>query len=203
MTVEQTQTIPSSQPITAREAAALLDGCEYGEEGSRELFARMKAAGLVAIFGCSDDLMEMRGAVHDEVGFSAWFTPAGRLENDCHEDSCPYYRKLRNSAAMVEALWGAEPGISFIYRTAIPHETFLVMEGSDTYCRGIVFALADTALPAGKTEADVRLRRMAISLWSATHQPGGEAAFDALPPASRERWHRIAGFAIADQDMAR
>lgn len=39
MTVEQTQTIPSAQPITAREAAALLDGCEYGEGGSRELLA--------------------------------------------------------------------------------------------------------------------------------------------------------------------
>jgi len=54
--------------MDTKEAAAQLDGSQYGQEGSRELFAAMKAAGLVAVFGASDDLVEFRGAIDDEVG---------------------------------------------------------------------------------------------------------------------------------------
>jgi hypothetical protein len=54
--------------VTPEEAAAELDANQYGNEGSKDLFARMKAAGLVAVFGASDDLMEFRGAIYDEAG---------------------------------------------------------------------------------------------------------------------------------------
>ncbi len=54
--------------MDAASAAAKLDGKQYGDEGSSTLFAEMKEHGLVAVFGASDDLMEFRGAVYDEVG---------------------------------------------------------------------------------------------------------------------------------------
>lgn len=139
-------------PITVAEAAAALDGGEYGNEGNPALFARMKAAGLVAIFGYSDDLMEIRGAVDDEVGFDAWFTPAGLLENNCENDRCPHFLKMKAEAAHVEALFGEEAPYSFTYKTAIPHETFTIVEDGDPYCRGIVFALAELK-PAASASA--------------------------------------------------
>lgn len=46
--------------MTRDEAAEQLNGNEYRKEGSPTLFAAMKAAGLVAVYGASDDLMEMK-----------------------------------------------------------------------------------------------------------------------------------------------
>lgn len=183
----------TAAPITAKEAAAQLDGNQYRQEGSRELFKRMKAAGLVAIFGASDDLMEIHGAVNDETGGEAWFTPEGMLENDCDNDRCPHFLKLKKQAASVEALWCKEPPFSFTYKTDIPHETFIIMEDDEPYCRGIVFALADVGKKA--TVSEEGQLGLAIRLWSATGPRGGENAWEALPAEMREHWMMIAGFA--------
>jgi len=132
--------------MNAKEAAQQLDGSEYRREGSSELFAAMKAAGLVAVFGASDDLMEMRGAVEEEVG--AWkgvvvyITPAGLLENDCESDECPHFAKLQMAATPIRAKWD-DGGFSWRYETQIPCERFVVKEDGEPYCEGIVFALAD------------------------------------------------------------
>lgn len=133
-------------------AAQALDGNEYGSEGSKELFAQMKEAGLVAVFGYSDDNMEFRGAIYDEVpcfeGGTAYITRDGLLENPCSDADCPYHEKAMARAAEVEAIWcpDDDPGLSWVYVTDIPCETFLIKEGDETYCRGIVFALADVPI---------------------------------------------------------
>lgn len=137
--------IETGQALTAQEAARQLDQSQYRNEGSRTLFTAMKDAGLVAIFGASDDLMEIRGAVYDECGAEAWFTNTGLLHNDCENDNCPAHARAKTSALRVRALWCEEPPFSFTYATDIPHETFVVMEDHEPYCRGIVFALADLA----------------------------------------------------------
>lgn len=128
------------------EAARELNGSEYREEGSPEFFAAMKAAGLVAVFGASDDLMEIRGAVDEEIGAygggEAFFTKAGLLRNECDEDDCPYHARERNAAVTVKAIWG-EGGFSWRYETVIPHAKFVVNEDGEAYCEGIVFALSD------------------------------------------------------------
>jgi len=91
--------------MSVKQAAQSLDGSEYGREGSRELFAVMKAAGLVAVFGASDDLMEFRGAINDEVGAydggTAYLTSDGLLVNECDNDACPYFARMKETAAMV------------------------------------------------------------------------------------------------------
>jgi hypothetical protein len=126
------------------QAAAALNGCEYTREGSKVLFSDMKAAGLVAVFGGSDDLMELRGAIYDEIdcygGGSAFVTPHGLFE-PC-SDECVHSERAKQAASEIKAIWDRD-GFSWIYETAIPHETFIVKEDDDTYCRGIVFALAD------------------------------------------------------------
>lgn len=132
--------------MTPMEAAAKLDGNEYTEEGSREFFAEMKKAGLVAVYGASDDNMVFNGAIHDEVGCynggTAYLTSDGLLINECENDECPHFAKLKKLAATIDAVWG-EDGYSWTYRTDIPHATFDIKEDGDTYCRGIVFALKD------------------------------------------------------------
>lgn len=132
--------------LTKEAAANELDGSEYGEEGSKELFSMMKENGLVAVFGASDDLMEFRGAVYDEVGCysggTAYVTDAGLFSPICEDDNCPHEKQRRQYATTIEAVWGKD-GYSWTYETAIPHATFDVVEGADRYCRGIVFALAD------------------------------------------------------------
>jgi hypothetical protein len=133
--------------LTAQEAASKLDGDKYGHEGTPELFKEMKDAGLVAVFGASDDLMEFRGAIHDEVGCydggTAYLTSSGLLTNDCENDECPHFAKLKQRAATIEAVWGCN-GYSWQYDTAIPNPArFTIMGDGEPYCEGIVFKLAD------------------------------------------------------------
>lgn len=129
------------------EAAAALDGNEYGSEGSPELFSKMKAARLVAVFGASDDLMEFRGAVDDESGAwnggTAYFTDDGLFTASCDNDDCPHEKLARETAAKVCAKWDAGSGLSWRYETAIPHATFDIVEDGEQYCQGIVFSLDD------------------------------------------------------------
>lgn len=135
--------------LTKEEAAAKLDGNEYGEEGSPDLWKAMKEAGLVAVFGASDDLMEFRGAIDDEIdaweGTTAYLDRDGLLKNDCNDGDCPYFEKMQAKATTIKALWGAD-GFSWRYQTAIPHAKFVIKEDGENYSEGIVFALADVAL---------------------------------------------------------
>ena len=135
--------------MNVMEAAAHLDKSQYREEGSPELFEKMKAAGLVAVFGASDDLMEFRGAIYDEIdaynGGRAYITPNGLLSNDCESDECPHYKKLRDQAETIEALWCPDledVSVSWMFKTNIPHQTFEVYEDDELHCIGIVFDLS-------------------------------------------------------------
>lgn len=132
--------------MTPQEAAAKLDGNRYRKEVSKEMAAALKAAGLVAVYGASDDLMEFDGAIHDEIGCykggTAYVTPAGLLQNDCDNADCPHFARLKEKTATITALWDID-GFSWRYATAIPRATFVIKEDDENYCEGIVFALAD------------------------------------------------------------
>ena len=128
-------------------AVAALNGKEYGKEGSREFFEMMHEGGLVAVFGASDDLMEFRGAINDEVdaynGGMVFLTSDGLLKPECENKNCPHERRLREMAATIVAIWCPDATMSWAYKTTIPHKTFDVMEDGEVYCRGIVFARDD------------------------------------------------------------
>jgi len=132
--------------MNAQELAARLDGREYGSEITKEEAAEAKAAGLVVVYGYSDDNMEFDGAFRDEFGCygggTAYLAATGLLQNDCDCDDCPHFARLKNSAPTIKAVWDRD-GYSWIYETAIPHATFEIVDGGEKYCRGIVFALAD------------------------------------------------------------
>jgi hypothetical protein len=134
--------------VNAKEAAALLNGREYREEITPAEEAAFKEAGLVVVFGASDDLMEFRGAVRDELdcygGTTAYVNERGPLVSECDDDGCPYFERAKQNARTIDAIF-AEGGFTWTYDTEIPHETFVIMEDGDTYCRGIVFAAEDAA----------------------------------------------------------
>lgn len=141
--------------MKAAEFAALLSGREYMHEITEAEEARAKALGLVVIFGASDDLAELRGAIYDEIGagdgtvlrigavhglIPNWES----VDRESEEDSRSYHDMVRAGFSEVEVEWAPddEP-LSWRFKTAIPHATFNVMEDGDVFCRGIVFALAD------------------------------------------------------------
>lgn len=140
--------------MTKEELANTLDGRIYGNEIDQATERAAAAAGLVVVFGASDDLIEFRGAINDEEGGpgKVMLTPKGVLRSRCAEaEECPYFRELEKEAPTIEALWGAEgkDGPTWSYRTTIPHATFNIHDEDEFYCRGIVFELAHLSLGKG------------------------------------------------------
>lgn len=132
--------------MTTKEIAAILDGMEYGQEIREQDLQYAKENGVVIVFGASDDLMELRGAIEDEVGCDgggrAFFDRNGLLQNKCDNEDCPHFQEKLPHAKYIESVWDSE-GYSWIYKTAIPHETFEILEEGRKYCRGIVFLMED------------------------------------------------------------
>ncbi|OYO29375.1 hypothetical protein CD932_19015 [Janthinobacterium sp. PC23-8] len=132
--------------------ACLLTGREYGKEMLKEEEMQAKTAGLIVIFGASDDLMELRGAIDGEQycpdGGTALIDARGLLLDRDNIESDVHLRDFfarEPLARKVEALWDKEDGISWTYRTDVPHATFEIEEDGETYCRGIVIDVADLA----------------------------------------------------------
>jgi hypothetical protein len=124
-----------------------LDGREYGHETDDGLDKQLAGEGIVMVFGYSDDNMEFRGAIKDEIGccdgWTVRLTSKGILDNKCDNGRCPYFKEMeRNVKSRIEAIWGKD-GYSWIYRTDIPHVSFDITEDGEKYCRGIVFYLSD------------------------------------------------------------
>jgi hypothetical protein len=137
--------------MSKEQLAAELNGIQYPAHRSitKEQIAWAKVAGLVILFGASDDLMEFEGAIRDEFGCygggTAWLDSEGLLDRDQidgDDEAIADFVERRKTASSIEAIWDRD-GFSWIYETDIPHSTFDVWEGEDGYCRGIVFALAD------------------------------------------------------------
>ena len=154
-----TEPQPAVKPASLAEAApvklskellaGLLTGREYGKEMAKEEEQQAKAAGLIVIFGASDDLMEFRGFVNDERGAPtvALIDAKGLLpfrEDIEHDDEVlkDYFARAPQVRA-VDALWSDEDGYTWTYRTDVPHATFEIVEDGETYCRGIVIDVAD------------------------------------------------------------
>lgn len=128
--------------MTKQELADQLNGREYLEEITDAEAAKAKDAGLVVIFGYSDDNVEFRGAINDEVsridGGDIFLERSGPLED--HEDcECEYccYQQRKDNAEKIQAIW-SEGDYSWQFRTDLPYASFDIMEGTEKFCRGIV-----------------------------------------------------------------
>ena len=140
--------------MTPKDIAERLNGIEYAHtfySEVAEVATDAKQHDIVIVYGYSDDLMEFEGAVRDELGApcNAKFCRSGPLQSwdeIDHEDideARKYFEREREATWSIEALWCAEPNISWTFQTDIPHETFNIMEDGEVFCRGIVFSLND------------------------------------------------------------
>lgn len=135
--------------VTAKEMAEKLNGCQYGNEITRDEAQLAKESGLVVVYGYSDDNMELDGAIREEIGCygggSVYFTGSGLLEDPhCNEkEGCRYFRAAKKDSKEIKAVWCAPGKAAWTYETDIPHETFNVYEDDDLFCVGIVFSLED------------------------------------------------------------
>lgn len=133
--------------MTKKEFAEMLNGREIGEEMSTDDDNLANENGFVVIFGASDDLMELRGVIEDEVncydGGTAYFAKGDLLTNECCYEDCPHFEKMKEKAIRINAVWG-ENGYSWVYDVgALPHATFDIMEEGETYCQGVVVDAKD------------------------------------------------------------
>ena len=126
--------------MTLKEFSERLNGTEYNGYPifSKEDIKIAKENGFVIVTGASDDMMGLEGAIEDEAG--------------CFDGGKVYISKRgveeKKTKNMIEALWCQtkdENGvvIPWAYETKIPHETFLVMDAGEVYCRGIMFNVND------------------------------------------------------------
>lgn len=135
-----------SKGMEPKEMAELLNGREYGREMTKMEEQLAKDFGLVVLFGASDDLIELRGCIDDEAdcygGGKLKFSKDGfRWKGD--ENNGHWVGENE-----IEALWCDECDdegnrISWTYITKIPHETFMIYEDDEPYCRGLVFKMDD------------------------------------------------------------
>ena len=149
--------------MTVKEFAAQIGGRRRGKELTADEKRLAKDNGLVVVYGASDDLMEIDGALDDEVdcweggtfhvnrnGLVRW---QDDVENGEYCENCPYFKAELATAMEITAVWHVNGNPCWTYKTDIPHEEFAVLYSNgkpDTlYCIGIVFSLEDLPVASG------------------------------------------------------
>ena len=125
--------------MTIYEFADLLDGRQYREEITRQEEQTAKENGFVVIYGASDDLCEIAGAISDEIDCydgGGFYLYNGRVlsEDECADENycvkavwCPYYENC-----------------SWTYETSLPYAKFKIYKDDELYCIGIVVDIKST-----------------------------------------------------------
>jgi hypothetical protein len=142
--------------MDTKELAALLNGRKYGEVITREEEKLATENNLVVVFGASDDLIEFRGVINDEIdaysGATVYLNKDGIVIPYCDDctEKCKLFKAQLASARKITAVWDDDGysicdsnGYTWTYRTDILHETFEILEDEEKYCRGIVFSMKD------------------------------------------------------------
>lgn len=132
--------------MTPSELARQLNGREYGSEITKQEEKEAKKSGLVVVFGYSDDNIEFRGAIEEEVGMYDGGTVHVSREKvfSDHECDCEHctYEDTRDAAPKIDCKW-CENDYSWFISADFPHATFDVVEDEEKFCRGIVYDVND------------------------------------------------------------
>jgi hypothetical protein len=133
--------------MNIQEFANKLNGREYGFEITKEEEKEAEYLGYVVVFGYSDDNIEFRGAINDEIGCygakRVYLDKNGIIEKcECH---CKYWGKAKENAKTIKAVSNDDDCFEFYwhYETDIPHATFEIYENGEDYCKGIVFDMKE------------------------------------------------------------
>lgn len=133
--------------MNKEQLAEKLNGREYGSEIEKAECAEAKAAGLVVIFGYSDDNVEFRGAVFDEVGIYG----SGKLKvsrkgalpahDGCDCEFCGY-NDIARKCVEINVAWATDE-FTWELSADIPSAPFTIFDGGEKYCRGLVISIDD------------------------------------------------------------
>jgi hypothetical protein len=133
--------------MTKEQLAELLNGREYRYEITDKEAVEASNSGLVVVFGASDDLMEMRGAIYEEFGCyeggDILFTKKGKEVTDELKEKIEEIEEELDIKINVPVNKITASYYPWTYETNIPHSTFDVMEDGEVYCKGIVFSITD------------------------------------------------------------
>jgi hypothetical protein len=139
--------------MTKEELAAKLNGRQMLAEITKDEQKLAAKHGLVVVYGGSDDLCYLAGALDDEIGCGEFYILDGKLfeEPDC---DCKYadaaQKRAEKHGHKIEPIFAPEDvDTSWIYHTEIPHAEFRIYEDEDVYCIGIVFDIKDTMINPG------------------------------------------------------
>ena len=121
-------------PISKEKMAEILNERIYGDEITKEEEKLAKDNGLVVVFGASDDLIEMRGAIDDEFGKEVFLTRNGEIEH-C-DDDCKHYERAVEKAKKIKGIFGKN---GWTFETDIPCAEFDIFEDGQLYGKGLVF----------------------------------------------------------------
>lgn len=135
--------------MTIHDIAKRLNGIEYRYDLPQHVVKDAKKHNIVIVYGLSDDLMELEGAIYDEGGCygggqflideKGLLADRDNIEDD---DELEDWFKRKKTAKKIEAVWCAKGEPAWTYKTKIPHATFHIMEEGEVQCRGIVFNLS-------------------------------------------------------------
>jgi hypothetical protein len=139
--------------MTAKELATLLDGREYRQEITAAEEAQAKESGLLVIFAYSDDLIQFRGLIDDEVDayndIELYVNPNGSIlqVEDGFDDYSDYIRHLQenNDNRLITHVkiqfkkdLSGKDRIWQSITTDVPHETFKVTNEGELFVEGLV-----------------------------------------------------------------
>ena len=143
--------------MTKEELAAILNGRQYGQEVADHEMGVIKAAGLIVLFGESDDLLELRGAIYDEVGAYKGRSFVLFSYKDTYEiadlDQIKELEEARQQVAaedsrdrgnVVKVVWGPKDvDATWLVTTPLPHAPFDILRRDRLFCRGLVIDVKD------------------------------------------------------------
>lgn len=130
----------------------ILDGTKYPDVFDKidEHADYLLEHDLLVVLGCSDDLMEFRGIINDEVdcfnGGEVHFSKDGFILENAGDRYIENFEELKKTAVnTIEAIWCDEQikNVAWTYHSDIPHSLFAVYEDDGVYCLGIIIKGSD------------------------------------------------------------
>lgn len=127
--------------MTRDELAQKLNGRQYREEITKEEEKEAKNNNLVIIFGASDDLVEFRGVIYDELGiycgdnlYKLFYI---KYNGDVSNDTVGAIAEIKVwfSPDFFDCTW--------YFDTKVPHSFFYIKEDDRIFCKGIVIDLRE------------------------------------------------------------
>lgn len=129
--------------------AKKLNNREYREELTKKEIDELEQDGIVAVFGASDDLCELRGAIIDEFGCWRGKTLVYVEEVECFLKN-NYYDENPNELIKINLTGRPFLKISSYTRDGwkyelpdIPQTEFNILDNGEQYCEGKLFYWAD------------------------------------------------------------